>query len=155
MRVADERTLHVVDAEAVDHAVLYNRMRLVSHPGQKFFAAGVGSVHVAVEHQVLAASSTGPASDNIGTAFFDLLPRDIQPKLLKCTLHVVRHLQFLAGGAGNVDDVAAHGDDLFFPHLCKDSLGQLWVKSECLSFAGGVQSCQFSVLSSQFSVANN
>ncbi len=48
--VADERAFHVVDAEAVNESVFDNGMRLVAEAGEKFLAASVGRIHVAVEH---------------------------------------------------------------------------------------------------------
>src|SRR5437879_8147925 len=105
MRVADQRALHVVDTEAVNHAVLNHRMRFVSDTGQKFLVAGIGSIHVAVEHQVLAASGTRPASDHIRAAFLDLLPGDIEPKLLQRALHILRHLHLIVVGDGAYYDL--------------------------------------------------
>ncbi len=35
---------------------LTTALRLVADAGEKFFVAGVGGIHVAVEHQVLAAA---------------------------------------------------------------------------------------------------
>src|SRR5258705_8784630 len=64
--VADESAFHVVDPEAVDESVFDKRMRLVPEPGEKFLAASVGSIHVPVEHQILAGASTLPAADYVG-----------------------------------------------------------------------------------------
>ena len=47
-----------------------------------FLAAGVGSVHMPVKHQVLALAAARPARDHIGTSFFNLLPSHIETKLL-------------------------------------------------------------------------
>jgi len=41
MGVADERAFHVVDAEAVDESVLYDRVRLVAWTGEKMLVARV------------------------------------------------------------------------------------------------------------------
>src|SRR5574341_733837 len=41
----------------------------------------------------------------------DFLPAHAQTHCLHRTAHIAGHLQFLAGGAGNVDDIAAHRDE--------------------------------------------
>ena len=73
--VADERALHVVDAETVDETVFDDGVRLVADAGEKFFAASVGGIHVAVEHQVLAAARAFPAADYVGAALLRLPAR--------------------------------------------------------------------------------
>src|SRR4029077_13073766 len=72
--VTDQRTLHVVDAEAVDKTVFDDSVRFVAEAGEKFFAASIGGIHVAVEHQVLAAARAFPTADHIGARLFDFLP---------------------------------------------------------------------------------
>ena len=104
-------------------------MRLVAEAGQKFLAAGVGRIHVAVEHQVLAAAGALPTADHVGAGFFHFLPGDVQADLLQRGLHVLRHLQFFAGRAGDVDHVARHGDDFVFVHLGEDPLDQFRVEA--------------------------
>ena len=129
MGVANQGALHVVDAESVDEAISYHRARLVAEAGQELFAAGVRSVHMAVEHQVLATSAAGPAADYIGAAFFDLLPGNVQAQPLEDIAHVLSHLQLFAGGTRDVDHVAGHRDDLFLLNLSQDSLDYLRIEA--------------------------
>src|SRR5689334_3815388 len=81
VRVANQCALHVVNAEAVNQAILDDCLRLVTDASEKFFAASVRCIHVAVEHQVLPAAGTSPTADNVRAAFFDFLPSDVQPEL--------------------------------------------------------------------------
>src|SRR6266850_2402835 len=60
--VANKRAFHVVDAEAVNESVFDNGMWLVAKAGEKFLVASVGSIHVAVEHQIPAGASASPAA---------------------------------------------------------------------------------------------
>ena len=78
VHVADQRALHVVNAQAVDHAVLHDGVRLVADAGQEVFVAGIRSVHVAVEHQALAVAAALQPADDVGARVFHLLPRDLQ-----------------------------------------------------------------------------
>src|ERR1700688_3915555 len=78
MGVADQRALHVVNAEAINHAVFDHSIRLVSNPGQKIFVASVGSIHVAVEHEAAPAAGALPASNHVGAALLNLLPCDLE-----------------------------------------------------------------------------
>src|SRR6266852_1579120 len=123
LRVTNERTLHVVNTEAEDHSVFDHGMRLVTDSGEKFFAAGVGRVHVAVEHQVLAFSGAGPPANDVGAPMLHFLPSHCQAQLLKRAAHVFRHLQLFAGGTRNVDEVAGHRDNLFFADSRENSFG--------------------------------
>src|SRR5581483_1747828 len=102
--------------------VLYDGIRLVPDSGKKLFLARVRRVHVAVEHQIFAASGPGPSAHDIRAALLDFLPAHVQSKLLQSTVHVLRHLQLVAGWTWNIDDVATHRDDLFFPHFSDDPL---------------------------------
>ena len=129
MRVANQGALHVVDAEAVDEAISYHRARLVAEAGQELFAAGIRSVHMAVEHQVLAAAAAGPAADHIGAALFDLLPGNVQAQPLEDVAHVLRHLQLFAGGTRDVDHIARHRDDLFLLNFSEDALDYLRIEA--------------------------
>src|SRR5216684_2258898 len=106
VRVTHERALHVVNAEAVDHAALDHGVRFVSDSGQKIFLPGVGGVHVAVEHEAAAVAGAFPAGDHVGTVFFDLLPSDLQAHALPGSPYVFRHLAFITGGTGDINDVA-------------------------------------------------
>src|SRR5581483_1007142 len=72
--VAGEFALHVRYAEPVEAAVPDERLRLEArHAAQPGFAAGVRRVHVAVEHQRLAAAGAGPRADRVRAAGLDLL----------------------------------------------------------------------------------
>ena len=73
-------------------------------------------------------------SNRIWARFFDLLPSDIKADLLQRRLHVLRHLQFFARGAGDIDHVARHGDDLVFANFSEDALDELGVE-------GGLRVC--------------
>src|SRR6266704_897834 len=91
LRVANQRALHVVNAESVDHAVLDDRLRLVADAGEKFLATGVGSIHVAVEHQAFTVPGAFPDADHIRAAFFNFLPRDGAPRFFqRAPLHAAR-----------------------------------------------------------------
>src|SRR5260370_11535908 len=72
--VANQRAFHVVDAETVYDTVLDDGVRLVTDPREKFLAARVRRIHVAVEHQVLADDGAGLPPNDIGAPFFHLLP---------------------------------------------------------------------------------
>ena len=75
--ITNKRALHVVDPQPVDDAILDHGVRFVTDASEKVLAAAVGSVHVAVEHQILPGTGTGPASNDVGAAFFDLLPGNV------------------------------------------------------------------------------
>ena len=78
---------------------------------------------MAVEHQILATAGPHPARDYVRAAFFDFLPCDAEVQWRERTAHVLGHRQFLPGGAGNVDHVATHRDELFFLDLGEDAVG--------------------------------
>ena len=103
-------------------------VRFVAETGEKFFATSVGCVHVAVEHQLLAAARAFPATDHVGARFFDFLPGDVEADLLQRGLHVLRHLQFFAGRAGDVDHVAGHGDDFVFADFGEDAVDEFGIE---------------------------
>jgi hypothetical protein len=66
-------------------------------------------------------------------------------------LHVLRHLQFFAGRAGDVDHVARHGDDFVFANFGEDALDEFGVEG-CFEFVVALDTFKFSVPRSQFSV---
>ena len=77
--ITRERALHVRDPEAVEAAVLDEVPRL--EPGnvaQPLLATRVRRVHVAVEHQRLAAARAGPRADRVRPAVLHLLPLDAE-----------------------------------------------------------------------------
>src|ERR1700730_920189 len=125
--VADQRPFHVVNAQAIEKSIFDDGLWLVSDASQEFFVASVGSVHVAVEHQALAATNSHPAPNHVGASLFYFLPCDIQPELVQRRLHVLRHLKFFAGWAWNVYDIAAHGNDFFFVYLGENFLRDLGI----------------------------
>ena len=111
-------------------------LRLVADAGEERLAPGVGGVHVAVEHQVAPGAAAFKSCHDIGAAFFHFLPRDAQSHLFPARAHVLAHGELFAGGAGNVDDVAAHGDDFVLAHLGDDALGD--IVRELRSFNAGL-----------------
>ena len=125
LHVADERTLHVVNAETIDHAFADNGIGFVADAGKKSFAAGVRSIHVAVEHQAFAVAGAFPEADHVGTAFLDLLPTDLESVGFERPAHVLPHREFLARGAGDVHHVASHGDNFFFAYVRKNLIGEV------------------------------
>ncbi len=127
LRIANQRALHVVDAESVDEPVLDDGLRLVADARKKFFAASIGSVHVAVEHQAFGVAGTFPESNHVPTSFFDFLPGNGEPRFFQRTAHVAAHFQLFPGGAGSVDHVATHSDQLVFTNLRQDGFGQLFL----------------------------
>ena len=127
VRVTDQRTLHIVNAQPVDQAVSDDGLRLVAVAGEEFFAAGIGSVHVAVEHQAFAVPHAFPESHHIRAAFFDFLPGDGEPRFFQRASHVAAHFQLFPGGTGNVDHVAAHRHELIFANLRQDGFGQIFL----------------------------
>ena len=145
--VTDERALHVVNAEAVDETVFDYSVRFVSDTGQKFLLARVGGIHVSVEHQVLPAARASPTADHVGAAFFDFLPGDFEANVLQRRLHELRHLQFFAGRAGDVDQIGRQRNDFVFSNLGQNSLDQFRVESGLgvCCYAGHLD--EFSVLS--------
>ena len=120
--VTDQRAFHVVDTESVDETIFDNGLRLVTEAGKKFLAARIGRVHVAVEHQVLAAARAFPTPHHVGARFLDFLPGHVEADLLERGLHVLRHLQFFAGRAGDVDHVAGHGNNFVFANFSQNPL---------------------------------
>jgi len=125
LRVADQRAFHVVDAQAVNHLVANDGFGFVAEPSEKSFAAGVGGVHVAVEHQALAVVGAFPKTDDVCARVFYFLPRNIEAQIFEGFAHVAPHLQLFTGGAGDVHDVAAHGDNFVLANLREDGLGQV------------------------------
>ena len=126
--VADERALHVVDAEAVDEPAFNHGLWFVADARKKFFAASVRCIHVAIEHQVLAAARAFPTADHIGAPFFDFLPGNLEADLLQRGFHVLRHLQFFASRAGNVDHIGRHGQNFFFADPGKDAVDEFRIE---------------------------
>ena len=108
MRVADQRALHVVNAETVNHPVLLpphaacNRCP-VRNSSSPVFEVSMWPLNI----RFFPPPDPSPARDHIRAAFLDLLPGHVESQLLKRGPHVLRHLQFLAGRARNVDDIAA------------------------------------------------
>ena len=129
MGVADQRALHVVDAEAINHAVFDHGIRLVTNPGEEIFLASVRCIHVAIEHEAAPAARAFPARNHVGAAFLYLLPCDLKAHTSPRGAHVLRHVCFFARRAGNVYDVAAHGHDFFFANLGENFLDQFRVDS--------------------------
>src|SRR5579863_774462 len=123
--ITNQRALHVVNAEAVNHSVLDHSAGFVADSSEELLMAGIRRVHVAVEHQAATSASALPAADYVGTAFLDLLPGNVEAHGFPRGAHVLGHFGLVAGGAWNIDDVAAHGHDFFFLHLGEDSLNQL------------------------------
>src|SRR4029077_6142433 len=111
LRVANQRAFHVVDAQAVNHLVANDGFWFVAEPGEESFSACVGGVHVAVEHQALAVAGAFPEADDVSACVFHFLPGNIEAHFFERFAHVAAHLQLFAGGAGDIHDVTAHGDD--------------------------------------------
>src|SRR3972149_9908853 len=89
---------------------------------------------MAVEHQVRASAGALETPDNVGPAFLHLLPTHPQTHGFHGPAHIAGHLQFFTGGAGNVDDVAAHRDETFLIYLGKYGFGEIWIRHRvCLS----------------------
>jgi hypothetical protein len=109
----------------VDHPVFHHRVGFVSDAGEERFAAGVGGIHVAVEHQVAPAAAAFMSCNDISAPILDFLANDAQPHFLPAALHIVAHRQFFTGGTGDVDDLGGHGDDVVFAHLGNDALGDI------------------------------
>ena len=132
LRVANQSALHVVDAKAVDQSVLDDGFCFVSDSRQKPFAASIGRIHVTVEHQAFPVACSFPQANNIGAALLDFLPRNRESRFFECASHVAPHFKFFARGAGNIDNVAAHGDEFVFANLRKNGVGQILV--HCIRF---------------------
>jgi len=79
---------------------------------------------VPVGTSVLATAGAGTTPNNISASFFTSARSHLDP-LAKGATHIFRHLQFLAGGARNVDDIASHRDDFFFADGGENFLDQL------------------------------
>ena len=80
VHVAHQRAFHVVNAEAVDHAVFDDGVGLVADAGKEILVAGVRGIHVAIEHQALAVAVAFKAADDVGSRVFNLLPRDLRAR---------------------------------------------------------------------------
>src|SRR6266550_7140985 len=88
LHVAGQGTFHVRDAETVDTAVLDETFRLeAADAGQPRFLARIRRVHVAVEHQRLAAAGAFPDSDDVWATFFYFLPLHLEPHLGELVPH--------------------------------------------------------------------
>ena len=136
MRVARQRALHVVNSETINHAVLDDGLWLVSDPGKEFFLAGIRSIQVAVEHQAAAVAVSLPMGDDVSPSFFDFLPRDLEAHALPSGTHILRHLAFMPGRTGDVNDVAAHGDEGLFVDVGEDLFRQFGTQA-----VGGFTGC--------------
>src|SRR5580698_2736353 len=126
--IADQRALHVVDAEAVNHSILNHCVRLVADSCEEFFLAGVGSVHMTVEHQTAAIARAFPARDDVGASLFNFLPGNVEADGFPRAAHVLRHFGLVTRGAGNIDHFAAHRYDFFLFNLGEDSFDQCRVE---------------------------
>ena len=128
LRIANERALHVVNSQPVDKSIFEHRIGLVTEASKEFFLTGVRSIHMAVEHKILAAARAPPAADNIGARLFHLLPGDVKTNLAQRGLHVLRHLQFLASRTRNVDDIATHRNNRVLAYLGDNTINELGIE---------------------------
>ena len=81
--VAGERALHVRDAEPVQTLLADERLGLEPRDvRQPRLAAGVGGVHVPVEHQRRPSARAGERPEHVRPALLDLLPLHLQAELL-------------------------------------------------------------------------
>src|SRR5690348_11667904 len=138
MHVADQRTFHVVNAETVDHAVSDDRVGLVSDAGEEALVAGVRGVHVAVEHEALAVTRSFKATYDVCATVLNLLPGNLEPKLLEGGAHVLGHGELAACGTEDVDNVRAHCDDLVLADVGQDRVSDT-VRQD--GFTGGCHQC--------------
>ena len=91
---------------------------------------------MAVEHQAFAVPRAFPEPHHIRAPRLDLLPANRKPRRFQRAAHVARHLQLLAGGTRNVDDVRAHGHEFVFANLRQDRLGQILIHGVGFSSQG-------------------
>ena len=110
--VAGEGALHVRDAESVEPATVHEVLRLeAGHVAEPVLLPGVRGVHVAVEHQRLAAPGPAPDPECVGTAVLDLLPLDLQPERPVEVDHQLGHPLLVAREAPHVDHPARRLDE--------------------------------------------
>src|SRR5207249_1217108 len=112
LHVAGESTLHVRDAEPVHTAVLDESLRLEApDPGEPRLLPGVRRVHVAVEHERLAAARALQEADYVRPAILHLLPLHPEPDVCQLVPNALPHRLLVARWARNGHEVDCEGDE--------------------------------------------